>query len=158
MTILSLIVPCLSHFFQLIGRKLILFSSTHPHSKQNLIDLIKKVLGVFIDLESKEHSRIHPRKISETGNHITIILVLSRYNLPVRLCRNGMRLSCVGLGYLEKGCPYLTILHGRRIDRNLIIHNNLLLRRNSISLRSISRIRNLFSHSSRGCNSCVHRL
>ena len=64
LTIPPLIVQCLSHVLVLIGSKLNHLSSTHPHGKQDLIDLIMEVLRVFIHLGFKEHQRIHPLKIS----------------------------------------------------------------------------------------------
>ena len=49
-TIISLIVPCLSHVLDFIGSKLSLFNSTHPMSKQDLIELIKEIMEFFINI------------------------------------------------------------------------------------------------------------
>ena len=106
-TILPQIEPCTSHVLMLIGNKISLFHSNHPHGKQNLIELIKDILKFLI--WSKVLWRIHSRKVSKTASHSTSMLVLLRNNLHVSLC-------CDGLGHLKQGFSHLTIRHDRRID------------------------------------------
>ena len=157
-TILPIIIPYSSHVLKLINNKSSLLSSTHPHRKQNNVDLIKEILWVFIAIRSKVHGRINSHIISQTAIHSTSILVLLRWNLSVSLYCDGLILSGDILGYLEQDFPHLTIRHSKRIHRKLIICNNLHFRRNLIARRSSSCIHNLLSYSSCVCHSCPHCL
>ena len=52
--------PCLRHVLELISGQLGLLTCGQPHTKEYLIDLIDKIIGVFFNLRPVKGRMIHP--------------------------------------------------------------------------------------------------
>ena len=134
---------------------------------QDLLDLIKNVLGVFINLIPKEHGRIHPCEVPQVRSHGTTIFFHTGCNFSIFLSRQSLNLISYGLilSIHVLNQTYLFIHHSYKIDRSLVTQRNLFLLRILISLwRSLvvlgrsSNISNLLFNSSCGCPSSSNHL